>query len=246
MHMFKYLTHKSFEILPIDCQAVTLKGTKKLIVSEITLKIVNCGITVIMGANGAGKSLFMRLLHGLVKPSSGAVCFNGRPIDREIRRKQAMVFQQPTLLRRSVFSNMLFVDSLDRKIERKRCENLLQLVGLADFHDQPARLLSGGEKQRLALARALVTRPELLLLDEPTANLDPASIEMIERLVLEANKNGAKIIFITHDLGQAKRLADDVIFLHRGALMEYSSAKTFFEAPISKEGAAYLEGKLLI
>ena len=169
-----------------------------------------------MGPNGSGKSVLVRLLHGLLTPTTGYISYNNNSLDKSIRRRQAMVFQTPTLLRRTVLSNIAFADSINGKTDLAHCKILLNLLGLKSFQSYPAQLLSAGEKQRLALARALVLKPYILFLDEPTANLDPASIQLIEEIVQNANKSGVKIVFITHDIGQAKRIADDIIFLNKG------------------------------
>ena len=160
-----------------------------------------------------------------------------------------MVFQKPVLLRRSVAANIDFVlrgRSLARADRRARRDDLLARVGLADRARQPARLLSGGEQQRLALARALAIRPQVLFLDEPTASLDPASVQTIEAIVLDASRAGTKVIFVTHDIGQARRLAGDVVFLHRGVVAEHRAAKEFFAGPASEAALAYLSGRIVL
>jgi len=161
-----------------------------------------------------------------------------------------MVFQRPVLLRRTVQANMDFVlglktgSSVD---QRRRCrDQLLSKVGLLERATQPARLLSGGEQQRLALARALASGPELVWLDEATASLDPASIQIIEALVLECHQAGMGIVLVTHDIGQARRLADDIVFLHQGRVAEAAPADDFFRRPISAPARAYLEGRLYL
>ena len=157
-----------------------------------------------------------------------------------------MVFKKPTLLRRTVWSNLIFVDSLDKKVEPAKCKSILKMVGLEHLINHPAQLLSGGEQQRLALARALITKPDLLLLDEPTANLDPTSISVIEDIVKNANDSNVKVIFVTHDIRQARRLGSDIIFFHNGQVTEHTDAKIFFEKPISREAQAFLDGEIMI
>jgi tungstate transport system ATP-binding protein len=204
--------------------------------------------TVIMGPNGAGKSLALRLLHGLLRPTQGQVLWDGRPFDRALQLRQAMVFQRPVLLRRSALDNLLHALRV-RGGSRHECRARAQAaLARADLHDHgrtPARLLSGGEQQRLALARALSLEPEILFLDEPCANLDPRSTFLIERLIQAAHAAGTKIVLVTHDLGQAKRLADEVIFLYRGRLLEQSPAGRFLEAPASLQARAFLEGRIV-
>ncbi|CAG0908048.1 unnamed protein product, partial [Cyprideis torosa] len=195
-----------------------------------------------MGPNGAGKSLLLKLLHGLIEPTEGQVRWAELP-PRQVMGRQAMVFQKPVLLRRSVAANLDFVLKARGK-DRVRRDTMLAHAGLSHKANQPARLLSGGEAQRLALSRALATDPEVLLLDEPTASLDPASVLAIEQIVSEARNRGVRIIFVTHDIGQARRMADDVVFLHRGRVAEHSPAATFFPDPRSDAARDYLNGRI--
>ena len=203
--------------------------------------------TVIMGANGAGKSLLLRLLHGLIPPSAGEVRWRGRPLDREGRRAQAMVFQRPVMLRRSVLANLRFALAVRGVGGRERAAREAEALERARLHDmahRPARVLSAGEQQRLAVVRALACAPRVLLLDEPTASLDPASTHAIEELIREAHESGVAVVLVTHDLGQARRLADDVIFLHAGRVVETGAAAEVFDAPRSEAARAWLEGRL--
>ena len=234
-----------FELIPIKLRSVSFQKLGNNLIDNISLSINSKGITIILGPNGAGKSILMRLLHGLEKPSSGEVLFNGINLNNTIRLKQAMVFQNAVLLRRTVIENLSFVASLQRPKQTSNLNKLLQEVGLYEKKNLPARRLSGGEKQRLSLARALVSRPELLLLDEPTASLDPYSVQMIETLLIKLRNQNTKIIFITHDLNQARRLAEDIIFIHKGKLEAYQSARVFFNNPESKFAQAFVQGKLI-
>lgn len=220
-------------------------GGKNLI-DHIDLELPPGSLTMIMGPNGAGKSLLIRLMHGLLMPTAGQVLWGGEAIDESQRRRQAMVFQRPVLLRRSAAANIRFVLNLRGDASDERVESVLEMVGLKDQGGQAARLLSGGEQQRLALARALALEPGILFLDEPTASLDPASTAAIEEIVRKAHQCGRKVIFITHDLGQARRLADDVVFLNEGRLVEHTKADKFFGAPESREAEDYLSGRLVI
>lgn len=237
---------KTCDLLPGIARNVSFKASGKQLINSIDLTLTSDLITVIMGPNGSGKSLLLRLLHGMLKPSSGSILWGGQTLSKPVRKRQAMVFQRPVLLRRSVAANIDFVLKLRGKIQEKWRTDILRAVGLLDRANQPARLLSGGEQQRLALARALVLEPDILFLDEPTANLDPTSVALIEEIVLTAHKQGTKVIFVTHDIGQAKRLADDIIFLHRGAVFEHTPAEQFFKKPVSSQAANYLDGSLLI
>lgn len=216
-------------------QATVLRG--------LNLALPARGCTMIMGANGAGKSKLLQLIHGLVAPSTGTVFWGDTPAVQATRR-QAMVFQKPVLLRRSVAANIEFV--LDARGQpRQQCQFWLDHVGLAHKARQPARLLSGGEAQRLALARALATQPEVLFLDEPTASLDPASVLAIEAIVRQAKDAGTRVIFVSHDIGQARRMADEVVFLASGEIAEHTPAGQFFKHPRSSAARHYLEGKII-
>ncbi|MCG6966333.1 MAG: ATP-binding cassette domain-containing protein [Chromatiaceae bacterium] len=229
-----------------ETRGLVYRPSDTALIDGIDLKIPGRGRTVVMGPNGAGKSLLLRLLHGLLIPTAGQVLWGGRPLDDGLRRQQAMVFQRPVLLRRSVAANIRFVLNLRGRAESAQVSEILDEVGLGELAHRPARLLSGGEQQRLTLARALATNPQELFLDEPTASLDPASTAAIEAIVNRAHARGTKIIFVTHDLGQARRLADDVIFLNAGRLAEHSPAHSFFDNPASQAARDYLEGRLVI
>jgi len=244
--MFKYIENTPIDLFPIKIEKLNYSSGNNQIITNANITIQSKGITVIMGPNGSGKSVLVRLLHGLLTPTTGYISYNNNSLDKSIRRRQAMVFQNPTLLRRTVLSNIAFADSINGKTDLAHCKILLNLLGLKSFQSYPAQLLSAGEKQRLALARALVLKPYILFLDEPTANLDPASIQLIEEIVQNANKSGVKIVFITHDIGQAKRIADDIIFLNKGEILEYTETNLFFQTPQTKETAAYLDGNIIL
>ncbi|WP_449285423.1 ABC transporter ATP-binding protein [Marinobacter sp. PE14] len=201
------------------------------------------GPTLVMGPNGAGKSLMLRLAHGLLTPTEGAVTWSGTSAPR-----QAMVFQTPVLLRRSALANLrhaLAVNNVPRKLRTELALEALARFGLSSCADTPARVLSGGEKQRLALARAWSLAPAVLFLDEPTSALDPAAIKAVEVAVQEFHKQGTRVVMTTHDLHQARRLAGDVLFLSEGKVQEHTSADIFFRAPASRQAQAYLNGELV-
>jgi tungstate transport system ATP-binding protein len=204
-----------------------------------------CRPTVLLGPNGAGKSLTLRLCHGLLTPSAGRVRWAAQSGSA---KRHAMVFQKPIMLRRSVAANVahaLAAAGVSREERGQRVTAALARFGLDGRAEQPARLLSGGEQQRLAIARAWSLRPELLFLDEPTSQLDPAATRQIEELLAGLVAEGITVMMSTHDLGQAKRLADRVLFLHRGRLVEDSDAATFFAGPASAEARAFLAGELI-
>lgn len=234
------------DLFPVTVEDLTYQAGGTVLIKGIDLTLDAGGVTVIMGPNGAGKSLFLRLLHGLLEPSGGWIAWGGHPLDDAVRRRQAMVFQRAVMLRRSVAANIDFVLRLRGRADPARRREILEHAGLAAHADQPARLLSGGEQQRLALARALATEPDVLFMDEPTSNLDPASTLVIEDITKAARDRGTKIVFITHDMGQARRLADDVVFMHRGKVLEHSPAAAFFNQPASAEAGDYMAGKIIL
>ncbi|WP_413718712.1 ATP-binding cassette domain-containing protein [Silicimonas sp. MF1-12-2] len=231
-------------ILPLSVRDLELRLGGATILDCLTLNLGPTGCTMVMGPNGAGKSLLLKLLHGLMQPTAGRIDWGGLT-PAEVTARQALVFQKPVLLRRSVAANIDFVLKSRGKNPARR-DALLDHVGLAHKAGQPARLLSGGEAQRLALARALATDPEVLFLDEPTASLDPASGLAIESIVGEARDRGVRVIFVTHDIGQARRMADDVVFLQWGRVVEHSSAERFFSEPQSDAARHYLNGRIVV
>jgi len=237
---------KTSSLLPCTVRGLCFEARGKRLIDGIDLHLTADSVTMIMGPNGAGKTLFVRLLHGMIEPASGQILWGGEPLDEATRKRQAMVFQTPVLLRRSVAANIDFVLKLHGQSAGADVEEILELAGLKGKARQPARLLSGGERQRLAIARALATNPDVLFLDEPTASLDPASTMAIEKIVGQARNRGVKIVFITHDIGQARRLADEVVFMHHGRVVEQTPAHKFFECPGSKEARGYLAGKIVL
>lgn len=231
-------------LLPIRISDLRLIKGDRPVLDGVDLMIDTPGITVIMGPNGAGKSLLLRCLHGLIKPDQGHITLGQLKVP-ESRSWQAMVFQQPVLLRRTVFQNLAFAAPEVAKSSPQRLLQALDAVNLADLVDQPARMLSGGEQQRLSLARALLSKPALLLLDEATASLDPASVLLIESLVKTQSAQGTKVILVSHDQGQARRMADEVVFISNGQVAEQGPAQEFFTSPETPMAQAYLAGELL-
>jgi tungstate transport system ATP-binding protein len=200
--------------------------------------------TVILGANGAGKSVLMRLCHGLLAPTNGSIEWRG---GGNGRRRQAMVFQRPVMLRRSALSNIVYglkLAGVSAHESEMRARDVLEAVGLERIAGRPARVLSGGEQQRLALARAWALGPEVLFLDEPTANLDPGATRDVETLIGQIRAGGTKIVMTTHNLGQAKRLGDEILFLSQGRLVERAPVDQFFTRPASAEADAFIRGEL--
>ena len=233
-------------ILPLQVKDLVFEAGGRKLLGPLGFAVEPGHSTVILGANGAGKSVLMRLLHGLLAPTAGVLAWGEPNLERR-QRAQAMVFQRPVLLRRSALANVTYALKLARvpRAERERQGmEALASVGLGDIAHRPARVLSGGEQQRLALARAWALHPEVLFLDEPTASLDPGATREIERVIQAFDAAGTKIVMATHNLGQARRLGDEVLFLHQGRLVERAPVESFFKQPASAEAAAFIKGEL--
>jgi tungstate transport system ATP-binding protein len=219
-------------MLPLRLQEVSFLH----IIKPVSLAIEAGPSTIILGANGAGKSVLMRLMHGLLAPTAGAVSWSSKG-------GQAMVFQRPVMLRRSALANVEYALRAAGQAAGGAMDALRE-VGLAHLAEKPARVLSGGEQQRLALARAWALHPEVLFLDEPTASLDPSATREIENVIQAFDAAGTKIVMATHNLGQARRLADEVIYLHQGRVLERAPVEQFFSRPATAEAAAFIKGEL--
>lgn len=233
-------------MLPLVLEDVVFARAGRRIIDGLSLTIERALRTVVLGPNGAGKSVLLRLCHGLLAPTSGQVRWHTAEQRGEPRR-QAMVFQRPVMLRRSAFANVAYalqVAGVARRERDARTHEALALVGLSHLAHHPARVLSGGEQQRLALARAWTLRPEVLFLDEPTASLDPGATQEIERIVGAVHEAGTKIVLVTHNLGQARRLGDEILFMDKGRIVERAPVDRFFRAPASVEAAQFLRGEL--
>ncbi len=237
---------KAAPLLPLHLSDLTYDAGGKRLIDRVNLTIRAGPRTVLLGPNGAGKSLLLRLCHGLLQPTSGQVRFSG-PESIDGRRRHAMVFQRPVMLRRSVLANVSYglkLAGVPRAARLRVAGEALDRVGLAHLAAQPARVLSGGEQQRAAIARAWALRPELLLLDEPTANLDPTATQSIEAVIQAVHDAGTKVVLITHNLGQAHRLGDEVVFLSGGRVVEQAPIARFMKSPGSPEAVAYISGEL--
>ena len=235
------------DILPLTVEGLTFEAGGKQILSRLNFRLEGESQSFIIGPNGAGKSVLLRLCHGLLQPTAGKVIW-AATAEAKPSLQQAMVFQRPVLLRRSVRANVeyaLFVRRV-RGVERRRhATRALEETGLADLAEQPARVLSIGEQQRLALARVWALHPRVLFLDEPTAHLDPSSTRVVEDIITRIFESGTKIIMTSHDMGQVQRLADEILFLHGGHLIEQTSVDQFFSQPRTREGKLFVEGDLL-
>lgn len=232
--------------LPLTLKDVTYhSGGKQLLKCNVTIS--EGPNTMVLGPNGAGKSIFLRVCHGLLKPTEGQVEWAGKGHDAN-NPNQAMVFEKPIMLQRTAEANLAYGLKLRKaknKVIKQRVSQILQRVGLTEAAKQLATSLSAGEQQRLALGRAWVLEPDILFLDEPTANLDPGSTAEVEVIIQEIRKTGTKIVMTTHDLGQARRLGGDIIFLYGGILKEHSPAEKFFDSPETTEARAFLNGEIL-
>jgi tungstate transport system ATP-binding protein len=245
--MSKMPSPASAALLPVKTHDLCFDVSGRRIIDHMNLTITGSDITVILGPNGAGKSVLLRLLHGLLEPAKGYINWGDCELNQSVRKRQALVFQRPVMMRRSVGDNISFALSLRDFPDRpQRLKKALELCGLSARAKQPAFKLSGGEQQRLAIARALALDPEVLILDEPSSNLDPGATMAIEQLIMTAREGGKKVILVTHDLGQAKRVGDEIIFMHHGRIIEQSRCSEFFEQPKTRESRAYLAGGLLL
>jgi len=236
-------------ILPLDVNGLGLDLPGRAgVLADITFTLEGGGICVVLGPNGAGKTLLLKLCHGLVRPTRGSLRWSSGQGRNGVLRQQSMVLQRPVLLRRSVQENIDYalrlrgVDTVERP---RRVDEALVLARLDHVARRPARALSGGEQQRVALARAWATRPEVLFLDEPSTHLDPVAARAVEEMITGICARGTTIVMTTHDLAQARRLADRILFLHRGRLLEQQAAGAFFAHPQCPEARAFLRGELL-
>ncbi|MDH3687302.1 MAG: ATP-binding cassette domain-containing protein [Myxococcales bacterium] len=245
-------------ILPLELENVRWQAAPQapFRLDGVSLRLAAGSRTVLLGPNGSGKTLTLRVAHGLLEPTEGAVRWNG-PGGPAAALQQAMVFQRPVLLRRSVTANLTYALALrgiSGEARRTRLARALEGAGLNDLATRSARTLSVGQQQRVALARAWALEPQVLFLDEPTASLDPGATQAVESTIQSiaaggtqadgTQAGGTKIVMTTHDLGQARRLADDVVFLQGGRVTEHTPADEFFEAPRSAEARAFLKGDL--
>ena len=233
-------------VLPLALDNVSFEIGGMRLIKDMSCTFDAGPRTAIIGPNGAGKSLFLRLCHGLLQPSAGTITWQAN--GASTRDAQAMVFQRPVMLRRTARANIdyaLKLRGLSRDERQARINEVLRRVGLRRLDASPARVLSFGEQQKLALARAWALKPQVLFLDEPTASLDPAATHDVEEIIQAIHEEGTRIIMTTHDLGQVRRMADDVMFLHRGRMLERAPVEQFFTDPKNDLAQAFLRGELL-
>jgi len=235
------------EELPVVFDGVSVTAGLVTILDNIALTLAPGAPTVLIGPNGSGKTTLLRAAMGLVAPTRGRITWGGRENVPPLKR--AIVFQRPAMLRRSAGANIRFAlraAGIPRAEHARRTGELLELVGLGSLADRAARRLSGGEQQRLALARALARDPAVLFLDEPTASLDPPATKAVEDIMRAVSQRNIKVVMATHDLGEARRLAGDIVMLHRGRVVDAGAAASFLDAPQTAEASAFLAGELLI
>ena len=233
--------------LPIRFENVSVTRGAVTLLDRVSLMLSAGAPTVLIGPNGSGKTTLLRVASGLLAPTSGRVTWDG--LERVPAHRNAILFQRPAMLRRSTAANIAYALAsvgVPRAERPRRIKELLALVRLDGFAARPARSLSGGEQQRLALARALARDPAVLFLDEPSASLDPAAAKSIEDVVRAVAANGVKVVMSTHDLGQARRLAGEIVLLHRGQIIEQGDAADFFDHPKTEQARTFLAGELLI
>jgi tungstate transport system ATP-binding protein len=233
--------------LPLMLEDVSILAREVAILDKITLQINPGAPTVLVGPNGSGKTTLIRAAMGLIALSHGRVTWGGRSDVPPARR--AIVFQRPVMLMRSATGNLRYAlasAGVPRRERAARADALLTLVGLAGRGDRPARRMSGGEQQRLALARALAKDPDILFLDEPTASLDPAATKAMEDIIRDIAARGIKVVMSTHDLGEARRLAGEIVLMNRGRILEVSDVQTFFTQPKTDDARRFTAGELLV
>ena len=233
-------------LLPLHLNGAEARVRGKLLVGPVDLTIGRTGFTIVMGPNGSGKTTLLRLMHGLQRLSAGSIRWNVP--DALARERQAYVFQAPIMMRRTVLDSIaypLILHGMARREARARAADWAERVGLGGALHRGAPVLSGGEKQKLALARALIRRPEILFLDEPCANLDGRAMREIEAILHDAQAAGTRIVMATHDMGQARRLASEIVFLYGGKVHETGEAGAFFDAPRTAEAEAFINGEIV-
>ncbi|MEB8389216.1 ATP-binding cassette domain-containing protein [Rhodobacteraceae bacterium KMM 6894] len=233
-------------LLPLTVRDAEVRRRGQRLIGPIDLVLDGQGVTVLIGPNGAGKSTLLQMMHGINRFSRGTLDWAVPAI--EARARQAFVFQTPVMMRRSVQDNLAYplrLRGASRTEARRAAQAWCARIGLSGAETRAATVLSRGEKQKLALARALITAPELLFLDEPSASLDGRATREIEALLLAAVADGTRVVMATHDMGQARRVARDVIFLRGGLVHETGLAPAFFDAPQTAEARAFLAGDIV-
>ncbi|MCF6273539.1 MAG: ATP-binding cassette domain-containing protein [Rhodobacteraceae bacterium] len=233
-------------ILPLEMKAATASMRGKKLVGPVNFTLETKGFTIVVGPNGAGKTTFLRLMHGLQRCAGGQMNW-AVPAD-EAQQKQAFVFQSPIMMRRSVVDSLAYplrLRGVGKAEARTQARECAARFGIGPLLESWAPMLSGGEKQKLSLARALIIKPEVLFLDEPCANIDGRATREIETLLKTAQAAGTRIVMSTHDMGQARRLGEDIVFMLKGMVHEHSPAEMFFSTPLTAEAKAFTNGDIV-
>ncbi len=234
------------DLFPMTARQAQTTRRGKVLVGPVDLRLDGGGVAMVIGPNGAGKTTLLHLLHGTARLTSGTIEW-ACPLEAA-RNQQSFVFQRPVMLRRTVLENIAYplrIRGHQRADAYEQARDWADRVGLGAMIDRSALVLSGGEQQKLAIARALITRPRLVFLDEPCASLDGAATREIEQVLQDTREAGTALVMSTHDMGQARRLADRVVFLLHGRVHEEAAANTFFEAPVTTQAAAFLRGDIV-
>ncbi|MFS4580822.1 ATP-binding cassette domain-containing protein [Phaeobacter sp. C3_T13_0] len=233
-------------LFPLSVEGAQVRRRGKTLIGPVDLRLDGHGTTIVIGPNGSGKTSLLKMLHGILRLGQGQIKWGCTTA--EAQRQQAFVFQTPVMMRRSVVENIAYPLRLNRVPRQEAlaaAEIWANRIGLGDALQRPAVLLSGGERQKLALARALIRKPQLLFLDEPCASLDGRATREIEEILTEAATAGTRLIMSTHNMGQAQRLADEVLFVLHGEIAEFSAAESFFTRPHTEQGRAFLRGDIV-
>jgi len=234
------------QMFPLVAKQAVVRRQGKVLVGPVDLTLQAQGVTIVIGPNGAGKTSLLKMLHGIARLNRGSL--NWACPMSEAQTRQAFVFQAPVMMRRSVTDNIAYplqLIGVARAEARRRAEDWAEKVGLSHTLKQQATMLSGGERQKLALARALIRDPQVLFLDEPCASLDGRATREIEEILTRAAAGGTRLIMSTHNMGQAQRLADEVIFVLHGKIHEFAPAEQFFAGAETKQGRAFLKGDIV-
>ena len=234
------------DLFPLKVRGAVTRRRGKTLVGPVDLDLDGQGASVVIGPNGSGKTTLLRLLHGAARLNEGTISWACST--DTARHHQAFVFQRPVMLRRSVEDNIAYplqVRGMRKPEARAKARDWAERVGLAGMLDRSATVLSGGEQQKLALARALIVGPKLLFMDEPCAALDGRAMREIEAILQNAIASGTRLIMATHDMGQARRLADQVVFLLHGRVHESGPSAAFFETPETPQARAFLQGDIV-
>ena len=223
----------------VELNQVFVQDEEKIILDIPYARIRFDQMTALIGPNGAGKTTLLKLLHGLIEPNSGSIRFSHPAL------RKALVLHHTAMIKASARTNLALVQDSDRSISNQAVEQALKQVGLAHLADLPAQKLSAGERQKLCLARALLQSPNLVLLDEPTANLDPNTTEQVEAMMRQYKQDGIELLFSSHQLAQVKRLAEQVIFIAEGQIQEIANTAEFFSNPKTPAAQRFLSQELI-